>query len=131
MGTRRLISSYTLKKPLFLYSVIRGLNSFQSRKSKRSVSSSSEASKRCGQIGQGGANPCGGCLDTISHYSIAGVATLRARDLDCSAHSPCFEGRGWCQKLIRNFYLIVRDGDRTASKTLEVPVACICARLVG
>ena len=118
----------TKNDPLFIFSVIRGLNSSQSKNAKRSVSSSSKASKRCGGTQHGGVNPCGGgCLRSISDYSIAGVATLRARDFDCSARSPCFDGRGWCQKLTRNFDLIAQDGDRAVSKTLEVPVACICA----
>ena len=122
---------FTFTLILFLFSIIRGLNSSQSRIAKRSVSSSSKASKRCGGIENGGVNPCGGCQDSSSDYSIAGVATLRARDFDCSAHSPCFGGQGWCQKLSRTVYLIVRHGDLAVSKTLEVPVACICARFVA
>ena len=123
--------TYTIKNTFFRFSVIRELKSSQSKKAKRSVSSSSKASKRCGAI-EHGSNPCGGCRDTISSYfSIGGIATLRARDFECSAVSPCFGGLGLCQKLIRHFQLIVSDGDRSASKTLEVPVACICARLLG
>lgn len=122
--------TYTLKKTLFRFSVIRELKSSQSKKAKRSVSSSSKASKRCGEI-KHGTNPCGGCRDTISYFSIGGVATLRARNFECSAFSPCFGGLGFCQKLIRHFDLIVGDGDQSVTKTLEVPVACICARLLS
>lgn len=123
--------TYTLKKTLFRFSVIRELKSSQSKKAKRSVPSSSKASKRCGEI-ENGANPCGGCRDTIiSYFSIGGVATLRARDFECSSVSPCFGGLGLCQKLTRHFELIVGYGNRSVSKTLEVPVACICARLSG
>ena len=82
-------------------------------------------------VENGGVNPCGGCRDSASEYSIAGVATLRARGFDCSAHSPCFGGQGWCQKLKRTFYLIVGNGYQSVTKTLEVPVACVCARFVS
>ena len=107
------------------FSVIRKLNSFQSHGAKRAVSSSSEFSKRCETVRHGLRNPCAGCGVTISEYSIAGVAILRAQHVHCRKDDVCFNGNGLCQKAYRTFEFSGIDGTK---KTLELTVACICVR---